>query len=282
MDDQTAPPAPPATARARMTAVPILGMHRSGTSMLTRALNLLGLELGSPLMPPQPDNPKGFWENEFFWGINVQILRAMNIHMSGYGRAADLLAVPERCSLVERTDDNLRAIQAYLDRTFQAPVWGWKDPRSVLLFPFWLSVLGDLGYRRLRPVAVARHPAACTGSLARRGDLRPLADAAGLSPEALALDMWKAYSRALLAICDETNCFVTLQDWLIDRETAGPELRRCARYVGLGGGVDLRPALEWVDPSSVHHRAADGALADDESLALHAQFEARARLQQNG
>ena len=39
----------------------VLGMHRSGTSMFTRALNLLGMELGQPLMAPQPDNPKGFW-----------------------------------------------------------------------------------------------------------------------------------------------------------------------------------------------------------------------------
>lgn len=262
-----------------MSVVPILGMHRSGTSMFTRALDLMGLELGGPLMPPQPDNPKGFWENEFFWAIDVQILRAMGAHMSGYGRAQDLLAIPERCALVERTDENLRAIQAYMERTYQSSVWGWKDPRTVLLLPFWLAVLSDLGYRRVLPAVVARHPAACARSLVKRDDLQPLAAALGMSPERLALDMWKAYSRALLAICDVTGCYLTLHEWLIDRETAGPELMRCAQYVGLGTDVDLGPALEWVDPSAVHHSGKSREGADDEALDLHAQFQSRAEAQ---
>lgn len=270
----------PLSRQSEMTVVPILGMHRSGTSMFTRALALLGMELGGPLMPPQPDNPKGFWENEFFWGVNVQVLRAMGLHMSGYGRARDLLAIPERCSLVERTDETLRGIEAYLDRTFQSPTWGWKDPRTVLLFPFWLAVLTDLGYGRIQPAVVARHPAACVRSLAKRGDLQPAAAPLGLSPEALALEMWKAYSQALLAICDVTDCYLTLHEWLIDRDTAAPELVRCAEYVGLGRRVDLRPALDWVDPSSVHHTGSDDQ-CDEEALALHAQFVARARAQQS-
>ena len=38
----------------------VLGMHRSGTSALTRVLNLLGVELGTNFVPPDWDNPKGF------------------------------------------------------------------------------------------------------------------------------------------------------------------------------------------------------------------------------
>ena len=48
----------------RPTAVLILGMHRSGTSALTRVLNLLGVELGSELMAAAEDNNEtGFWEH---------------------------------------------------------------------------------------------------------------------------------------------------------------------------------------------------------------------------
>ena len=43
-------------------AVLVLGMHRSGTSAVTRVLNLLGAELGDDLMPAGSDNPGGFWE----------------------------------------------------------------------------------------------------------------------------------------------------------------------------------------------------------------------------
>src|SRR5204862_3614262 len=45
-------------------AILVLGMHRSGTSAVTRVLNLLGADLGRRLMPPMPDNNEtGFWEN---------------------------------------------------------------------------------------------------------------------------------------------------------------------------------------------------------------------------
>ena len=48
---------------AAPVALLVLGMHRSGTSALTRVLNLLGVELGDRLMPAGDDNPLGFWEH---------------------------------------------------------------------------------------------------------------------------------------------------------------------------------------------------------------------------
>ncbi|MFH1567568.1 MAG: hypothetical protein ABIL09_06155 [Gemmatimonadota bacterium] len=259
--------------------VPVLGMHRSGTSMFTRALNLLGMELGGPLMAPQPDNPKGFWENEFFWELDVRILRALGCHMNGYGSAEDLLTIPARSARVERSDANLQAIQSYLDRTFTGHVWGWKDPRTVLLFPFWLGLLADLGFRQVRPTVIARHPGACVRSLVRRGDLQPLAGALKVPPARLALEMWKAYSLALVAICDATGCYTSLHEWMLDRDLAASELRRCAQYVGLGDGVDLTPALEWVDPTSVHHSGSSGEGVDEEALEVFALLQSRAAAQ---
>jgi len=48
------------------TAICIAGAHRSGKSMLARLLRACGLYLGpkDALMPPQADNPDGFWERE--------------------------------------------------------------------------------------------------------------------------------------------------------------------------------------------------------------------------
>jgi len=53
-------------------------MHRSGTSVVTRILNLLGAELGHPLIEAGSDNPKGFWENWYLVQINKQILKNSN------------------------------------------------------------------------------------------------------------------------------------------------------------------------------------------------------------
>ena len=42
----------------------VLGMHRAGTSAVTRLINLMGAYLGpeEQLLPATPDNPKGYWE----------------------------------------------------------------------------------------------------------------------------------------------------------------------------------------------------------------------------
>jgi hypothetical protein len=80
--------------RGQETVVPVLGMHRSGTSMFTRALNLMGLALGEPLMQPQDENSNGFWKNELFYDVDLLLLHEMGCHVSGYGGAAQLLQVP--------------------------------------------------------------------------------------------------------------------------------------------------------------------------------------------
>ena len=49
--------------RMNFDVVVVLGMHRSGTSALTKALELFGIDLGTDLLPPQDDNPKGFFED---------------------------------------------------------------------------------------------------------------------------------------------------------------------------------------------------------------------------
>ena len=55
----------------------VLGMHRSGTSLLTRLLNLLGVELGpNQFLTTEPlnDNPKGYWEHKELTLISDEIL----------------------------------------------------------------------------------------------------------------------------------------------------------------------------------------------------------------
>ena len=41
----------------------VLGSHRSGTSVLSRALLAAGVFLGKSLYGPRFDNPKGFFED---------------------------------------------------------------------------------------------------------------------------------------------------------------------------------------------------------------------------
>ena len=54
--------------------VVILGMHRSGTSLVTKSIELLGYTLGDNLMPSGVDNPKGFWEDLDIVQFNDKLL----------------------------------------------------------------------------------------------------------------------------------------------------------------------------------------------------------------
>ncbi|MGC8755244.1 MAG: hypothetical protein ACP5QW_01800, partial [bacterium] len=51
----------------------VLGMHRSGTSAMMGMLQNMGLDLGTNLMGPAEDNPKGFFENENVTFLNDKI-----------------------------------------------------------------------------------------------------------------------------------------------------------------------------------------------------------------
>src|ERR1700726_3099667 len=56
----------------------VLGMHRSGTSVLTRVLNFLGVQLGSHAaltMEPVAYNPKGYWEHHELTSISDAIIK---------------------------------------------------------------------------------------------------------------------------------------------------------------------------------------------------------------
>ena len=61
---------------AGRSAMCLIGMHRSGTSLAARMLSLLGVSLGAPegLLPPGPDNPAGYWENKSIQEFDDELL----------------------------------------------------------------------------------------------------------------------------------------------------------------------------------------------------------------
>src|SRR5258707_13317954 len=95
-----------------------------GPSIRTRLLDGGGLYLGpkNALMPPQADNPDGFWEHIGFVALNDELLDAL-------GGAWDL---PPRTNenLSDKRLDPLRMKARLLIESFHsAQICGWKDPR---------------------------------------------------------------------------------------------------------------------------------------------------------
>lgn len=145
------------------TILLVLGMHRSGTSAITRAMDLLGINLGDDLYPPGFDNPKGFWEDRQCLAINEELLRQL-------GSAYDALQIDWRLADTSPAVSSLKTSATTLltERLRQyRGLWGFKDPRCCRLLPFWNEVLADVGCRTCC-VIVLRNPLSVASSLAKR------------------------------------------------------------------------------------------------------------------
>ena len=143
-------------------AILVLGMHRSGTSALSRVVNLLGAAGPARLMPPAPDNPRGFWESEVVASLNDEMLAAGGSSWADWTRFdADRLAPAALAAFRPRMEAVLRA--EYGD----AKLLVLKDPRLSRLLPIWQPALAAMGATSCALVAL-RHPAAVARSLAAR------------------------------------------------------------------------------------------------------------------
>ncbi len=157
----------------------ILGMHRSGTSLVAELVSALGVYPGGrdQLTPPDIFNPTGYWEHSEAVTIDGEILQELGGSWSDVaGVNVARLSGPVRDAFAKR----LRGVIGSLtDRG----VFLIKDPRMSIVFPLWREVLAN-------PVVIIvwRDPIAVARSLARR-DKRPLV---------LSLALWEHYNRTLL------------------------------------------------------------------------------------
>ena len=192
-------------------AICIAGAHRSGTSMLTRLLHGCGLYLGpnDALMPPQADNPDGFWEHLSFVALNDELLEAL-------GGAWDLPPKSNE-SLSDERLDVLRTKARLLIEVFQsAQIWGWKDPRNSLTLPFWEDLLPGL-----KTLIIVRNPLEVAYSMRKRNG----------TSYAFGLRLWEIYNRRLIEAAGKHDRLLTHYDLFF--ENAEKELQRIANFVGL-------------------------------------------------
>jgi hypothetical protein len=80
---------PSARAPAKTQGLLVLGMHRSGTSAVTRVLNLLGCALADNLVGPSDGNETGHWESLAALELNDAILASAGSHWADWGAIND-------------------------------------------------------------------------------------------------------------------------------------------------------------------------------------------------
>jgi hypothetical protein len=218
-----------------MTAVFVLGMHRCGTSLVSGLLRILGVDFGSDsdLMPPSKFNQKGFFEHVGLNGINVEVL--VKFGGEWYAPPA-LLPGWENSDLLK--DIQKRAEERVEAGFGKSELWGFKDPRTCLTFPFWRKVVKG----PIKTVVVSRNPIDAAQSLQEMQRI--------LASEAS--DLWfKHMVAAFLGSRDLPRHVVFYEDFL---EDLGKEFGRLAAFVERPMTDELmKAARQFVDGQLRHY-----------------------------
>ncbi|MEJ2124706.1 MAG: sulfotransferase family protein, partial [Alphaproteobacteria bacterium] len=146
------------------TCILVLGMHRSGTSALTRTLSLLGAQLPRHIVQPASDNEKGFWEPAKLPQLHDQLLA--NVGSSWH----DCRAIRQSDLPPAQLTEWKQRTRKLLDEEFgDADLFVVKDPRICRFAPLFMETLDEMDVA-IRVVIPFRNPLEVADSLARRND----------------------------------------------------------------------------------------------------------------
>jgi GT2 family glycosyltransferase len=158
---------PELSAAVERTCILVLGMHRSGTSALTRILSLAGATLPKRLLQANSSNKTGHWEPKILTELNDKLLREIGSSWHNWSDADFAELSKERAQAFR--EDVLRI----LDEEYSgASLFVLKDPRICRLAPFFLSTLTDAGIRPI-PILIFRNPLDVMLSLEKRSQNWP-------------------------------------------------------------------------------------------------------------
>lgn len=229
----------------------VIGMHRSGTSLVASLLSQAGVHLGA--------DSNAHEESGFFRELNKEVFRAAHADWDwplGMGPALEDETLRRNlvAHLVEACTS--KAARAFLGRRFghadlrtQEGPWGWKDPRNTYTLPLWLEAFPDA-----RVVNVYRDGVDVAASLVARERKRagrlhnPIRSSRCLQPD-LAFELWAEYVEASLRATENLDP-AQVRDVRYERLVAEPEtlVAELLRFVGLDP-IDSRiaPLVEQID-----------------------------------
>jgi hypothetical protein len=234
----------------------VLGMHRSGTSLVAGVLRQLGVDLGpdEEFLPPDPNNQSGYFELAELVEISDEILAH---HGGTWDELPELPPGWERSDQLAQIRDRARGL---LGRRFAtSPQWAWKDPRTCITLPFWQRLVSGLRY-----VICVRNPVDIAHSLRyREGEERPL--------EEHVLDWLRHTASALVHTADRPRILVHYERFFEDAEH---EVRRLADFLGREDRLEEPDTMgrisEFIDPALAHARSASRAIADHPAVPFDA------------
>lgn len=243
------------TNKSKNRAICILGMHRSGTSVIARAINLLGVHLGEPeqMMPAdRSSNPSGFWEHQ---GVSIIQERILYTLSSSWN---DIWPLPEGWLEYPVIQPLKKELIDIVYREFaDKPLWGWKDPRTCLILPLWTEILKQLNVDA-NYVIVIRNPLDVATSLWKRDEF-------SLNKSLL---LWQLYT--LTAITGTKDCKRVLIQYDKFLEDWKPSLKRISTTLRIPWPTDERPLSkeieDFLDPTLRHSQSSIDNIPCDKEI----------------
>lgn len=226
----------------------VLGMHRSGTSLVSEMVHRWGA-FGRIVdcLPANQWNARGYWELTPLVDFNNRLLAALGASWYCPPNERDNVRLAEFASQPKYRDEALGLLASM--QSGARGSWFWKDPRLSLLLPFWQQLWGEVRY-----VICVRDPLEICRSLRERDDL-----SFGVS-----IVLWQRYMLAILEATRKAPAiFVNYRALL--QNSAG-ECRRLSRFLeGSSGAVSSNSA------ASAMRGAVDGELRHYATKARHGQ-----------
>ncbi len=233
----------------------VLGMPRSGTSAITRSLKTLGIDLGDDLLSADSRNAKGFYEDaEVLYKINRTVSAAVEkrwMPLDFDPQLIDKDAVLRRCKHY--------AVGVLSERLASVTAWGFKDPRTLTIFPFWRSVLNTLAVDE-HYIIVVRNPLAAAHSVARYAhtDVKN------------GLLLWLRFMYAALEATEGKNRVVVSYENMVNQPRQ--EIERLHKGLGTTSSLNESAVNEYcndfIDKKLRHHAYAYDDLKDDPDVSI--------------
>jgi len=229
--------------------VVVLGMHRSGTSVGMSVLSALGVACGQDLVPPGRSNLAGFWEHAEIVAVQERLLARLDRVWHGPHGTFPLPDGWLEGDAARQAEEALAGIVARETAAHRGQVWGFKDPRTMRLWPLWERIWKRLAIAP-QPVVMVRHPDAVIRSLRKHNGLEP----------SRGLLVWLQHNlEALRHVGDRLKVVVDFDPLVNDPEA---EVARIA--AALSDVIDItdaarRAAVAKVSPDLRTHRATQSA-----------------------
>lgn len=227
---------------AERKCVVVLGPGRSGTSLCMKLLHSAGMDISTDLVPASEHNPPGHFEDVRIRDAQQGLLESL--------RWSPYVLRPDGWKTSPQYEPTRARLAAVLHQEVGRAhrVWGFKDPRTCVLWPMWQEIFREEAATRPAVVYSVRSSGPVITSMMKSYSL----------PQDVAEGIFFLRTFHALRDVDEGWFFVHYRDWADEPKD---RLRRLAAHCGLEDArADYAAAVAANYRPELNRQRADDAL----------------------